>query len=69
MAPTMASGSGEPWALSMSSDHSSSSARSSGATPSMSPITAMGSGAAMSATKSQLPSLADGVEDGVAGHA
>ena len=55
MAPTMASGSGEPWDLSITSDHSSSSARSAGATPSMSPITAMGRGAAMSATKSQPP--------------
>ena len=43
-----ASGSGEPWPLSMSSDHRSRSSRSSGATPSMSPIMMMGSGAAMS---------------------
>ena len=55
MERSMAVGSGEPCDLSIASDHSSSSARSSGATPSMSPMTAMGSGAAMSATKSQRP--------------
>ena len=38
-----------------SSDHFSSSSRSSGSTPSMSPITAIGSGAAMSRTKSHSP--------------
>ena len=38
-----------------SSDHSSSMPRSSGSTPSMSPITAIGSGAAMSRTKSHSP--------------
>ena len=40
----------------MSSDHRKRSSRSSGATPSMSPIMMSGSGAAMARTKSQLPS-------------
>ena len=39
----------------MSSDHRSRSSRSSGATPSMSPIMIIGSGAAMSRTKSHSP--------------
>ena len=65
--PTMASGSGEPWDLSMSSDQRSRSSRSVGATPSMSPMTMMGSGAAMSVTKSQLPCSQTRVDDGVAG--
>ena len=54
-APSMAVGSGEPRAFTMSSDQRSRSSRSSGATPSMSPITIIGSGAAMSRTKSACP--------------
>ena len=51
----MAVGSGEPSAFSMSSDQPSRASRSSAATPSMLPITIMGSGAAMSRTKSADP--------------
>ena len=53
-------------ALTMSSDQRSRSSRSSGATPSMSPISTIGSGAAMSRTKSHSPLLAHLVDDRVA---
>ena len=55
IAVSRAVGSGEPSALSMSSDHRSRLSRSSGATPSMLPMTIMGRGAAMSLTKSADP--------------
>jgi hypothetical protein len=51
----MAAGSGDPSALSMSSDQRNRSSRSWGATPSMLPMTIIGNGAAMSRTKSAWP--------------
>ena len=55
MALVMASGSFEPWDMSMVSDHSSSRSQSLGSKPSMSAIMTRGSGAAMSATRSHAP--------------
>ena len=53
-------------ALTMSSDQRSRSSRSSGATPSMSPISIIGSGAAMSRDEVALAPLAHLVDDRVA---